>query len=565
MNAVGDGVSAVVPVFNSEATLPELIQRLDATLGSNYSEWEVILVNDGSTDGSWGVIETLAEQYERLTGIDLERNFGQHNALLAGIRAAGMTVIVTLDDDLQNPPEEIPKLVEKVSSPWRVVYGKPKSKKHGRLRNWMGRLVLGALGRLGGNSAPMVSSFRAFQTDLRRSFDLYNGPDVSIDGLLTWATESFAVVSVDHHERAEGRSQYSILGLVKHALIMITAFSTAPLRIATTLGFVVTIFGVGVLAFVLGRLVIEGGSAPGFPFLASIISIFAGAQLFSLGVLGEYLARMHVRVMGWPSYVERTRVDGSTTSRTARLSGRVALPNPPQILDWDSHFWGFGVATMDPTGIDATSRDELVGWSRENDVKCVFLLADSDDSRTACAAEALGFQYADTRVTMGYLGESSQGVTVVRHEDGVVVRGAIAGEREKVIEMAVGGYPQTRFLFDPRFPANQARKMYGEWIIRGFEAPDRKVIVAEVAGELVGHLVLRESRPDLRTVELIGVADIGRGAGIGWVLLETAKQGIEEGARVEAATQGRNVSALRMYERSGFRVEKSQVWYHLWV
>lgn len=554
----------MVPVFNSEATLPELVRRLDATLGSNYPDWEAILVNDGSADGSWGVIEALVEQNEHLVGIDLERNAGQHNALLAGIRAARMDVTVTLDDDLQNPPEEIPKLVEEVAAGWKVVYGKPVSKRHGRFQNWSGRLVGGLLGKLGGSSAPMVSSFRAFRTDLRRSFDSYDGPDVSIDSLLSWATESATTVPVEHHDRARGRSGYSLPGLVRHAVIMITAFSNAPLRIATTLGFLVTVFGVGVLAFVLLHVAIEGGSPPGFPFLASIISIFAGAQLFALGVLGEYLARMHVRVMGRPSYVERTRIDHREGVREAAAENAVGLSQPPRRLDWDSDFWGFGVARVEPEVIAASGRGELGLWLEENDIRCAFLLLDADDADTARDAGRLGFRYVDTRMTMGFPGGRQSEARTERGAD-VVVREAEPEEREAVMRMASGSFRQSRFRFDPKFPADRARMIHGEWVVRGFETPDRRVMVAEAAGGLAGQMVLHEPESGSRTVELIGVVDPARGSGVGSALLEEAKRGVEGDGRVEAVTQGRNIPALRMYERSGFRTEKSQVWYHLWV
>jgi glycosyltransferase involved in cell wall biosynthesis len=303
-------VSAVVPVFRGARTLPELVSRLATVLGGLTGRYEVILVNDGSPDESWEEIRRLAREHDEVRGIDLLHNFGQHNALLAGIRAARGDVIVTLDDDLQNPPEEIPKLLAELHGDADVIYGTPIRKGHSRPRVIASRLVVKVLNRIGGTSAPMVSSFRAFPVRLRDAFDDYRGPDVSIDGLLTWGAHRFATVDVVHEERTLGESGYDLRRLISHALTMITAFSTQPLRFAAMVGFAATIFGFGTLVYVLIRFATEGGSVPGFPFLASLISILAGAQLFAVGVIGEYLARMHVRVMRRPAYVIREEFEG---------------------------------------------------------------------------------------------------------------------------------------------------------------------------------------------------------------------------------------------------------------
>lgn len=156
--------------------------------------------------------------------------------------------------------------------------------------------------------ARKVSAFRAFRTELREAFADFRGPFVSIDVLLTWGTHDFSAVPVRHEARRAGLSNYSLLRLVVHAFNMITGFSTLPLRLASFVGFAATLFGIGVLVYVLGRYLWVGGSVPGFPFLASVIAIFSGVQLFALGVMGEYVARMHSRVMERPSYTVRTTV-----------------------------------------------------------------------------------------------------------------------------------------------------------------------------------------------------------------------------------------------------------------
>lgn len=307
-------VSVVIPVFNSAEILEMLLARLLKALEAQISRCEIILVNDGSQDRSWDVICQLAARHERIRGIDLMRNYGQHNATLCGIRAAKHEWIVTMDDDLQHPPEEIPKLLDKLTEGYDVVYGSAQKEQHGFLRNIASRVTKLALqGFMSAETARSVSAFRAFRTRVRDAFANYQGPFVSIDVLLTWGTTRFAAVPVRHDSRQMGVSNYTLRMLVAHALNMMTGFSTLPLQLASLVGFAFTLFGVGVLVYVVGRYLIEGGSVPGFPFLASVIAIFSGAQLFALGIIGEYLARIHFRTMERPTYALRAQIDKSGT------------------------------------------------------------------------------------------------------------------------------------------------------------------------------------------------------------------------------------------------------------
>jgi undecaprenyl-phosphate 4-deoxy-4-formamido-L-arabinose transferase len=302
-------VSVVVPVHNGAAALPELVARLTPVLASRAPRSEIVLVNDGSRDASWQVILELAAREPRVRGIDLMRNYGQHNALLCGIRAAAGAIVVTMDDDLQHPPEEIPKLLDALAAGGDevdVVYGTPLAERHGLLRNLASRATKLVLeGAMGAAVARRVSAFRAFRSELRQGFAHYGNPYVSIDVLLTWATTRFAAVPVRHDARRSGASNYTFWMLVRHALNMVTGFSVGPLQLASLVGFASTLLGLLVLAYVVGRYLIQGTSVPGFPFLASVIAIFSGAQLFTLGIIGEYLARMHFRLMSRPVYSVR--------------------------------------------------------------------------------------------------------------------------------------------------------------------------------------------------------------------------------------------------------------------
>ena len=311
---VPESFSVVIPVYNGAATVPALIDRLQAVMQTLAVPYEIILVNDGSRDHSWVTIESLALRHPEIVGIDLMRNYGQHNALLCGIRRSRFDIIVTLDDDLQQPPEEIPRLVAKLNEGFDVVYGTPEREQHSVFRNLSSRVTKAALGTAtSATVAPMVSAFRAFRTSVKPAFAEYRSPLLSIDVLLTWATTSFGSVTVRRDPRHAGKSNYRIRSLVRHTMNMMTGYSLLPLQLATLIGFAFTLFGLLVLAFVIGRYLIVGTSAAGFPFLASIIAIFSGAQLFALGIIGEYLGRMHLRTMERPPYIVRA---ATSTGRT---------------------------------------------------------------------------------------------------------------------------------------------------------------------------------------------------------------------------------------------------------
>jgi glycosyltransferase involved in cell wall biosynthesis len=311
-------LSVIVPAYNSEQCLQLLAERLERVC-SRLGVFELVLVDDCSRDGTWRVIRDLARTYPWARGVSLMRNYGQHNALLCGIRAAQYDVVVTMDDDLQNPPEEIPKLLEKLAEGYDVVYGYPQSETHGFLRDLASTITKTVLqGSMGVSTARHVSAFRAFRTQVRDAFRTYQGPFVSIDVLLTWGTSRFASVPVRNDPRAIGVSNYTVGKLITHAVNMTTGFSTLPLQFASMTGFAAALFGLLVLVYVVGRYLINGGSVPGFPFLACLISIFGGAQLFALGIIGEYLARVHFRVMDKPSYTIGSSTDLAELERGER-------------------------------------------------------------------------------------------------------------------------------------------------------------------------------------------------------------------------------------------------------
>lgn len=310
-------VSVVVPVFGGGADLQDLAARVRGVLDRLFRAWELILVNDGSPTGTWDRIAALAKSDSHIRGIDLLRNFGQHNALLAGIRASKGDLVVTMDDDLQHPPEEIPRLLEALGDD-DVIYGTPLERVRGRTRDLAAMLSKLALGTvLGPKHARNVAAFRAFRGSLREVFSAYDNPAVSIDVLLSWATSRIGAVGVRYEPRRQGRSGYGAWRLVSLTFNMVTGFSVWPLRASSLTGVAFAAFGVLVLAFVLFRYMTAGVAVPGFAFLASVVSIFAGAQLFSLGIMGEYLARIYFRTMHKPPYLVRTTANLRDPERPA--------------------------------------------------------------------------------------------------------------------------------------------------------------------------------------------------------------------------------------------------------
>jgi undecaprenyl-phosphate 4-deoxy-4-formamido-L-arabinose transferase len=255
------------------------------------------------------------------------RNYGQHNAVLCGIRKARFEIIVTMDDDLQHPPEEIPKLTRMLEQGFDVAYGSPLQEQHGLWRDLASIITKSSLqATIGSETARMVSAFRAFRTLVRDAFAEYRGSFVSIDVLLTWGTTRFIAIPVKHDPRKTGVSNYTLRKLINHAINMMTGFSSIPLQLASILGFLFTIFGFLILLLVVGNYIIRGGGVQGFTFLACIISIFSGVQLLVLGIFGEYLARVHFRTMDRPSSIIREIREQPETEDLKELDSIIHAP-----------------------------------------------------------------------------------------------------------------------------------------------------------------------------------------------------------------------------------------------
>lgn len=293
----------VIPCYRSQETIEDLVQELHGVL----SDWvyEIMLVVDGSPDGTWQVVQRLADS-DNTSGVLLMRNYGQHNAILAGALRAKHEVIVTMDDDLQHPPDAIPELVAALDNGYDLVYGVAVSEEHGFWRSWASRVVKSAMAiSLGVNHAQKISAFRAFRRVLVDPLDDLSDAFVSLDVCLSWTTDRVSAVPVEMAGRRSGRSNYSVRMLFGHALNMITGYSSRPLRLMTLVGLGTSLLGFGLLVYVLVLFFTGTTQVAGFTTIASMVALFAGAQMFALGLMGEYIGRLHFRSMNRPTFLVR--------------------------------------------------------------------------------------------------------------------------------------------------------------------------------------------------------------------------------------------------------------------
>jgi glycosyltransferase involved in cell wall biosynthesis len=305
-------ITIVVPVYRSAAVLPELYRRLTASLDQLAMPFKIVLVEDRGGDDSWQIIKQIAAADARVTGIQLSRNFGQHAAILCGLAQATGKWVVTLDDDLQHPPESIPALVAKARQGYHVVYGVHPRRAHGWWRN-VGSALARAFFRL---VIPgwfeHHSSFRVIDRRIADALTRFDSPFPSIDGYLSWLTSNCAAVPVEHAPRAHGRSGYSFRKLVKHSVNIMVTFSNLPMRLAIWIGVVASLLGVLLLGATLAAQP-EGSPLSTSASIISAVALLAGVQLFLLGLVGEYIARINYKSSRRPLYLIAEEVGSCRT------------------------------------------------------------------------------------------------------------------------------------------------------------------------------------------------------------------------------------------------------------
>lgn len=299
-------ISFVVPLHFTGAGVTAL---LDAFLGLEVDGgWELILVNDGSTDDTLPLVcEAMHRLPVQVTLVDMARNYGEHAAVLEGLRHARGHCAVNLDDDLQNPVAEALRLVDHLRTTGAdVVYSSYAEKRHHWFRNLGSRLTnCMATFLLGKPPELYLSSFRAMKRELVERITRYTGPYPYVDGLILGATNRIATLRVEHHPRTQGGSGYTLRRLVRLWLNMFFNFSIMPLRAASVLGVVLCVFGLLLLAEVLIERLLFGVQPVGWSSLMAALSLFSGSQLLILGVLGEYVGRAYMTVSGQPQSLVR--------------------------------------------------------------------------------------------------------------------------------------------------------------------------------------------------------------------------------------------------------------------
>lgn len=299
-------LSVVIPVYNSTATLRQLVERLVATLDGLGRSYEIVFVDDGSRDDSSELLCQLQHEHPgRIVAIQLMRNFGQHNALMCGFRHTQGRFVVTLDDDLQHPPEELPKLLAAIETGrFDLVYGSADRRQHRAWRN-LGSWVVNVVYRTIFRTKVSISPFRIIRRDLLDAMLSYTLNYTFVDGLLAWNTQRIGEVTVEHHPRQTGRTGYSLSKLIVLALNLFTNFSLLPLQLVSLVGLLAAAMGLTTGAYYLVLFLRDGIGVPGYASTIVSILVLGGIQLLSLGIMGEYLGRLHLNVNRKPQYTIR--------------------------------------------------------------------------------------------------------------------------------------------------------------------------------------------------------------------------------------------------------------------
>ena len=298
-------LSIVVPVYNSESILPKLVEKIhDEMVTENLAEqFELLLVNDSSPDNSWAVICELADKHPFVKGISLRRNFGQHNATMAGLNHVSGDIVVIMDDDLQHPPEAIGEMIASLSGGYDVCYTRYLNRKHplwkklgSRFNDWASSKFLGKPKGL------YLSSFKAIRREVVDEVIKYDGPYAYVDGLILDVTRSVTAIDIQHRARLEGEGNYSLLSSISLWMKMATSFSVSPLRIASFTGFALSLLSLIMIGIIFIQKIIDPEMAAGWASLIATILFIGGVQTLCIGMIGEYLGRTYLKLNGKPQY-----------------------------------------------------------------------------------------------------------------------------------------------------------------------------------------------------------------------------------------------------------------------
>jgi polyisoprenyl-phosphate glycosyltransferase len=317
-------LSIIVPVYRSEECLPELARRVQTALSGHIRDYELILVNDASPDDSWQVIESLARTHRFVVGVNLRKNVGQDNAIMAGMHHASGDAVVVMDDDLQHDPADIPALCEALRGGFDVAYAAFDHKRQALWKNlgsWFNDRV--AVVVLGKPKNVYLSPYKALRREVVAEIVKYDGPFTYVDGIIFNITSNITQVTATHHPRFAGRSNYSLLRSIRVWLKLATGFSVIPLRLATIIGGVISLLSFfAALFFVVQALVLDR-IPEGYPSLIVTLFFLGGMQLMGLGAVGEYVGRIFLTQNKTPQFTVKGVVRHQITGRREAHADRI--------------------------------------------------------------------------------------------------------------------------------------------------------------------------------------------------------------------------------------------------
>ena len=297
-------ISVLVPVLNEEESLPELHTRLQAALQGINKPYEIIYINDGSTDRTEQILETFHKEDARVKVIEFNRNYGQHMALFAGFDYAGGEIVVTIDADLQNPPEEIPRLVAKAEEGYEVVATYRKNRRDSLFRKLPSYIVNRITAKLVGvRLKDYGCMLRAYRRNIVDYMNMCPESSSFIPALANTFAKKITEIEVGHEERKKGTSKYSPFKLFRLNFDLMTNFSLLPIQFISMLGVVIAFVGLAFAVFLMVRRFVIGPEGEGTFTLIGILFFFIGIQIFALGVIGEYIGRIYQEVRRRPRYI----------------------------------------------------------------------------------------------------------------------------------------------------------------------------------------------------------------------------------------------------------------------
>jgi dolichol-phosphate mannosyltransferase len=323
-------LSVVIPAFNEEGALPELLPRTERVLDSLGGDWEMIVVDDGSTDATWSLIEDFSRDDPRVRGIRLSRNFGHQVALSAGLSASTGDAVITMDSDLQHPPETIPGLVAKANEGFDVVYGvRTMTDAEGWLKIRSARLFYRMVNALSSLDLPVgAADFRLMSRRVVDALLVMPERHRFLRGMTRWVGFPQATVPYDRDARFGGRSKYTFRAMLKLAIDAIVGFSSFPLRMASMLGMLLAFLGGIYFLYVIGVRLFTDSAVEGWTSVVGVVLVLGGVQLACIGIIGQYLGRMYDELKNRPLFVvqEDTNRDAAPPRDPDRPAPEPAAP-----------------------------------------------------------------------------------------------------------------------------------------------------------------------------------------------------------------------------------------------